>query len=157
MVAVDTAYLVYFNGYRERCPHVFLPTRGGYGLIMGGCRGVAGKDAAAARIRDAEHSSSATQCSYLSTAPFVGPSPRDMGVHAPAGVYAARGGWVHRWPSSPLPPPPDLGVAGKSTQRPHARGVGGRDRVGVAGETATAAYSLPLPFRRPPPVCAGDS
>ena len=131
-------------------PRIFLQTRGGYGLITGGCRSVAGKPAAAAaaRTRDAKHSSSAIQCSYLSTAPSPGPSPRDMGVHAPAGVYATTGGWAHRWPSRPHPL--DLGAAEKSTQRPRAKGVGGRDRIGVAGEAATAAYLLPLPFRPPP-------
>ena len=99
-------HCIHFNGYRDRCPHIFLPTRGGYGLIMGGCRGAAGKPVATARTRDDKHSSSATQYSYLSTASSPGPSPRDMGVHAPAGVYAATGGWAHRWPSSPLPLPP---------------------------------------------------
>ena len=83
---------------------------------MGRCRGVAGKPAAAARTRDAKHSSSATQNSYISTAPSPGPSPRDMGVHAPAGVYAATGGWAYRWPSSPHPAP-DLGDAGKRNAR----------------------------------------
>ena len=76
-----------------------------YGLIMGGCRGVAGKPAAAVRNRDAKHSSSATHYSYLSTAPSPGPSPRDIGVQEPARVYAATGGWAHRWPSSPHSPP----------------------------------------------------
>ena len=120
---------------------------------MGGCRGVAGKPAAAARTKDAKHRSSATQYSNLSTAPSPGPSPRDMGVHAPAGVYAAMGEWAHRWPSAP--PPPDLGAAGKSTKRRRASGVGGRDGVGVAGEAATAAFSLPLLFHRPPPGLPG--
>ena len=151
-------HCIHFNGYRDRCPHIFLSTflstRGGYGLIMAGCRGVAGKLAAAARTRDAKHGSSATPYSYLSTAPCPGPSPRDMGVQEPAGVYAATGGWAHRWPSRP---PPDLGAAEKKTQRPCARGFGGRDGVGVAGEAATAAYSLPLPFLRPSPVRPGDS
>ena len=72
---------------------------------MGGCRGVAGQPAAAVRTRDAKHSSSATHYSYISTASSPDPSPRDMGVQEPAGVYAATGGWAHRWPSSPHPPP----------------------------------------------------
>ena len=46
--------------------------------------------------------------------------------------------------------PPRSGAAGKNTQRPRARGVGGRDGVGVAGEAAAAAYSLSLLFRRRP-------
>ena len=66
-----------------------------------------------------------------------------------------RDGWVGA--SQQLPTPPDLGAAGKSTQRSRAREVGGRDGVGIAGEAATAAYSLLLPFRRPPPVRPGDS
>ena len=59
-------------------------------------------------------------------------------------------------PAAPTPSP-DLGAAGKSTQRPRARRFGGRDGVGVAGEAVTAAFSLPLPFRRLPPVRPGDS
>ena len=94
------------NGNRDRYLHIVLPTRNGYGLILGACRSVAGKHAAAARTRDAKQISSATQYSYLSTVPSPGLSPCDMGIHAPAGVYAAKGGWAHRWPSSPpfLPP-----------------------------------------------------
>ena len=78
-----------------------------------------------------------------------------MGVHAHEGVY--HDGWVGASLAQHPPPTPDLGAAGKSTQRPRARGVGGRDEVGVAGEAATAAYSLLLPFHRPPPVRPGDS
>ena len=68
-----------------------------------------------------------------------------------------RDGWVGASLTQQPPTPPDLGAAGKSTQRPRARAVGGRDGVGFAGEAATAIYSLLLPFRRPPPVHPGDS
>ena len=68
-----------------------------------------------------------------------------------------RDGWVGASLAQQPPTPPDLGAAGKSTQRLRARGVGGRDGVGVAGEAATAAYRLLLPFRRSPPVRPGDS
>ena len=108
MVDVLTTWLQSTLHTFQRIPRPlppYLPTRGGYGLIKGACRGVAGKPAAAARTRDATHSSSATHYSYLSTAPSPGPSPRDMGIQEPAGVYAATGGWAHRWPSSPHPPP----------------------------------------------------
>ena len=68
---------------------------------MDGCRGVAGKPAAAARIRDAKQSSSATQYSYLSTGPSSGPSPRDMGVHAPAECRPRRVGGRNSGPEAP--------------------------------------------------------
>ena len=50
-----------------------------------------------------------------------------------------RDGWVGASLAQQPPTPPDLGAAEKSTQRPRARGVRGRDGVGVAGEAATAA------------------
>ena len=68
-----------------------------------------------------------------------------------------RDGWVGASLAQQPTTPTDLGAAAKSTQRPRARVVGGRDGVGVAGEAATVAYSLLLAFRPPPPVRPGDS
>ena len=118
---------------------------------MGGCRGVAGKPAAAARTRDVKHSPSAIQYSYLSTAPFRVP------IHL-IWAYMHRQGCTQRRGdgriTGPAAPPSRLGRRGKGMQRPRARGVGGWDGVEDAGEAAAAAtYSLPLLFRRPP----GDS
>ena len=94
-----------------------------------------------------------------STATFRRPHPR-VPLHE-IWAYMHRQGCAPRrvrghitGPAAPPRPPPDLGAAGKSTQRSRARGFEGRDGVGVVGEAATATYSLPLPFRRPPPRSA---
>ena len=91
--------------------------------MMGGCRGVAGKPAAFARTQDANLSSSAPQYGYLST-----PHPR-VPLHV-IRAYMDRQGCTPRWvggriagPAAPTPPS-DLGAAGKSMQRPRARGIG---------------------------------
>ena len=121
-------------------------------MIMGGCRGVAGKPAATARTRDAKHSSSATQYSYVSTVPSPGPFPRDMGVHAPTGMYTATGGWAHRWPSSP--PPPRSGRRGEKHVTPVRQGSRrsgrGRGRRGGGDRGLLASAAIPPPPPGPP-------
>ena len=108
---------------------------------------MAGKPAAAARTKDAKHRSSATQYSNLSTAPSPGPSPRDMGVHAPAGVYAAMGEWAHRWPSAP--PPPRSGRRGEKHETPARqrswRSGRGRGRRGGGDRGLLTSPAIPPP------------
>ena len=120
---------------------------------MGGCRGVAGKPAAAARTRDAKHSSSATHYSYRSTAPSPGPSPRDMGVQEPAGVYAATSGWAHRWPSGPHPLPRS-GRRGEKHATPARQEIWrsgrGRGRRGGGDRGFLASPAIPPPAPGPP-------
>ena len=150
---VYSRHCKHFNGYRDRCPHIFLPARGGHGLIMSGCRGVAGKPAATSRTRDAKHSSSASQYSYISTAPSPGPSPRDRGVHAPAGVYAATGGWAHRWPSSSSPYPRSGRREEKnatSARQGSWRSGRGRGRRGGGDLGLLASPAIPPPPPGPP-------
>ena len=116
---------------------------------MGGCRGVAGKPAAVRRL---EMLNTARNSSEPSTATFRRPHPR-VPLHVTWG-YMHRQGTPRRVggriAGPAAPPPPRSGRRGKSTQRSRARGVGGRHGVGIAGEAAAVAYSLPVPFRRPP-------
>ena len=92
---------------------------------------------------------------YLTTATYQRPRPRRppplrMGVHAPAGMYAAISEWANRQLISHPMSGRRAGRLATAACQPARQGSEVGERSGVARKAVVAAYKLPRLFRRGP-------